>query len=412
MKILIVNFSDSSGGAARAASRLHQSLLNINVDSKMFVLMKNTDSYLVHGSKTNIEKVFAKLKALINPFPLRKYKKTGPFSPSFSLSFNLVKRINEFKPDIVHLHWVNAGMLRVEDLKKIEAPIVWSLHDMWPFTGGCHYSDNCKAYELSCGKCPVLNSTRSNDISKKLFRRKQKEFKSIENMTIVGLSKWLEQCAKSSTLFKDKKVVNLPNPIDTTVFKPFDKEKARELWNLPLDKNLVLFGAMSATSDSRKGFKELMSALKGIKSKNIELLIFGSAKPEISYNFGFKTHYLGQLYDDASLVMLYNLADVMVVPSLQENLSNVIVESLSCGTPVVGFNIGGNSDLINHQENGYLAEPLNVEDLAKGIDWVIENKNYVNVCEEAREKVVNNFDSNDVAKDYVTLYTEILENKI
>lgn len=411
MKILIVNFSDSSGGAARAASRLHQSLLNLHVDSTMFVLMKNTDSYLVHAPKTNIEKVFAKLKALINPLPLKKYKASAPFSPSFSSSFNLVKKINHLKPDIVHLHWINAGMLKVEDLNKIEAPIVWSLHDMWPFTGGCHYSNSCKAYEDSCGKCPVLNSNKNNDISKKLFRRKQKAFKSLENMTIVGLSKWLVQCSKSSSLFEEKRIVNLPNPIDTAVFKPFDKMKARELWNLPLDKKLVLFGAMSGTSDERKGFEELTSALAAINSKNIELLIFGSTRPETPFEFGFKTHYLGELHDDTSLVTLYSAADVTVTPSKQENLSNVIMESLSCGTPVVGFNIGGNKDLIDHKKNGYLAEPFKEEDLSKGIEWVLDDSIYNDLSESSRVKVVKDFNYKKVGQDYINLYKNILKQE-
>lgn len=411
MKIVIVNFSDLKGGAARAAFRLHTSLINEGIDSKMIVSLKESDSFNVLASSSNFHKIIVKFKAVFNTFPLKHYKKPSLFSPSFSPSLGLVKTINNLNPDIVHLHWIHAGMLRIEDLSKIKAPIVWSLHDMWAFTGGCHYANECLGYLKNCGNCPVLNSTTENDISRKLFKRKEKTFSKISKITIVGLSKWLAECAKQSSLFNDKHVVNLPNPIDTDVFKPFDKNKARELWKLPQDKKLVLFGSMSATSDDRKGFKELTNALKELDNDNVELLVFGSSEPKNPYRFGFKTHYLGQLNDDISLVTLYNVADVMVVPSLQENLSNVIMESLACGTPVVAFNIGGNSDMIEHQSNGYLAIPFSAPDLANGINWVIKNNLDNQISEKARESVIENFSNTIVAKKYIQLYSKILKNK-
>lgn len=227
-------------------------------------------------------------------------------------------------------------------------------------------------------------------------------------MTIVGLSKWLAECARKSTLFRDKKVINLPNPIDTTIFKPFDKEKARELWSLPLDKKLVLFGAMGATSDPRKGFVQLSEALNKLVDKNIELVVFGSSKPKNSQNFGFKTHYLGHLHDDVSLVTLYSAADVMVVPSLQEAFGQTASESMACGTPVVAFGATGLLDIVDHKLNGYLAKPFDTTDLAFGIEWVLNAPNYNELCKNAREKVIREFDSVVVAKKYIKLYEEIL----
>jgi len=231
-------------------------------------------------------------------------------------------------------------------------------------------------------------------------------------MIIVGLSKWINECSKNSSLLKDKKHINLPNPLDTSIFKPFHKEKARELWNLPHDKKLVLFGAMSATSDINKGYKELSEALHKLTYKDVELVVFGSSEPQNAPNFGFKTHYVGQLHDDVSLVTLYSAVDVMVVPSLQENLSNAIMESLACGTPVVAFDIGGNSDMIEQKQNGYLAKPFDTTDLKDGIEWILnlsENE-YNKLSYNAREKVVREFDSKIVAKKYIELYEEILNN--
>lgn len=410
MKILIVNTSEIEGGAARAAYRLHNALLAEDVDSQILVQSKSGDDYTVIGPISKVQKAMAKLSPTLDSIPTKFYKnKTKTlFSPSWLPFSNIVDRINEIKPDIVHLHWICGGMMTIADISRIKASIVWSLHDMWAFTGGCHYDEECKGYEEGCGNCKVLGSDKENDLSRKVFKRKQKAFDSKQDMTIVGLSSWLNECSKSSTLLKAKKHINLPNPIDTDIFKPFDKEKARELWNLPQDKKLVLFGAMGATSDPRKGFDELSDAMKKLKDSNIEFVVFGSSQPENAPDFGFKTHYLGSLADDVSLVTLYSAVDVMVVPSLQENLSNAIMESLACGTPVVGFDIGGNSDMIEHQQNGYLAKPFESEDLAQGIEWILNTPNYDELCVNAREKVVREFEAKVVAKKYVELYGEIL----
>ncbi len=410
MKILIVNSSDTQGGASRAAYRLHLSLLANHIDCQMLVQSKSSDDFTVIGPMTKLEKVMNILRPRLDNLLVNFYKKRTktPFSTSWLPSGQLVKKINTINPDIVHLHWINAGMLKIEDIAKINAPIVWSLHDNWVFTGGCHIKWECEKYKDSCGACPRLGSTKENDLSRQIYKRKQKTFSKISNLTIVGLSRWLEGCAKESTLLKDKKIVNLPNPIDTNRFKPFEKKKARELWDLPINKKLVLFGAMSATSDINKGFIELGEALHKLKDKNIEFVVFGSSEPKESQNFGFKTHYMDHLQDDVSLVLLYSAADVMIVPSLQENLSNAIMESLACGTPVVGFDVGGNSDMVEHKNNGYLAKAFDTNDLADGIKYILEDPNYNELCQNARDKVLREFDSNVVAKKYIKLYEEVL----
>lgn len=413
MKILIVNTFDIEGGAARAAYRLHRALLSEGVDSEMLVQNKSSDDFTVFGNTTKVQKVMAKLRPTLDSLPIRLYKERTKtlFSSSWLPFSNIVDKINEINPDIVHLHWICDGMMRIEEIARIKAPIVWSLHDMWAFTGGCHYDEECGRYKEACGNCKVLGSEKEKDLSRKIWHSKEKNFAKIQNMTIVGLSKWLTECAEKSTLLRDTKVVNLPNPIDTNTFKPFDKDKARELWNLPCDKKLVLFGAMGATSDPRKGFKELSDAMGQLTSKDIEFVVFGSSEPQVSQNFGFKTHYLGHLHDDVSLVTLYSAVDVMIVPSLQENLSNAIMESLACGTPVVAFDIGGNGDMIEHMQNGYLATPYDVVDLSRGIQWVIENS-FDNVLSiSARKKIVEIFDAKVVVKKYIELYRQTVYEK-
>jgi hypothetical protein len=231
MKILIVNTSDTHGGAARAAYRLHKALLNSNVNSQMLVKYKSSDDYTIIKSGSKIQKIIGKLRSVLDSIPVKYYKNRTKtlFSPAWTSFGNIINQINKINADIVHLHWTYTGLISVEELSKIKAPIVWSLHDMWAFTGGCHYDEECEGYTKNCGRCKVLGSDNENDLSRHVFHRKQKVYPQIENMTIVGLSKWLTECSKKSTLFSDKHHVNLPNPIDTNIFKSLDKTKAKEL---------------------------------------------------------------------------------------------------------------------------------------------------------------------------------------
>lgn len=411
MKILIVNTSDIQGGAARAAYRLHKALLAEGVDSQMLVQSKASDDFTVLGPQTKFKKALGKTRPILDSLPVLRYKGRTKtlFSPSWLPFSGLVDKINSLNPDVVHLHWIAGGMMRIEDLTKIRAPIVWSLHDMWAFTGGCHYDEECRAYQNQCGQCPILRSDKKFDLSRTVWLRKKANFALLTNLRIVGLSKWLADCASSSSLFKNNSVVNIPNPIETQNFAPFDQAAARQLFNLPLDKKLILFGAMGASSDPRKGFNELAYALE-ILSPDYELVVFGSREPETSQGFKQKAHYLGNLNDDISLRVIYSAADVMVVPSVQENLSNAIMESLACGTPIVCFAIGGNSDLVEHKQFGYLAKPFDTKDLANGINWIIQHKNKEQLSLAARKKVLRDFDSTLVAKKYIELYSQMLTN--
>ena len=410
MKVLHVNTSDTNGGAARAAYRLHRALLTENIDSKLLVQKKTSDDHTVIAPTSKFEKGINLLRPTLDNLPLQQYKHRTQslFSPAWLPFSQIPKKIAQINPDIVHLHWIAGAMMSVKDLANIDKPIVWSLHDMWAFTGGEHIDEGQQHYLDRCGNSKVLNSKKDKDLSRKGWERKRQVYAQIENMTIVGLSDWMHQAAKNSSLLKNENHIQLPNPIDTATFAPFDKVEARRLFNLPMGKKLILFGAMNATSDPNKGFNYLFEALEQTSLENTELVIFGSSQPTTPLNFKQPVHYLGQLHDDVSLRVLYSAADVMVVPSLQENLSNAIMESLACGTPVVAFDIGGNSDMIEHQLNGYLAKPFEPQDLAHGIEWILNEPNYQKLCDNAREKVLTDFDSRLVAKQYIELYKDIL----
>ncbi len=411
MKILIVNTHDNYGGAARAALRLHKALLDSNINSQMLVKYKSENDKTIESIyNTPFNKIISFLLIRIEQFLLSRYKKTYTlFSSEWLSNIYVIKKINKSAADIVHLHWFNQSMLSITDLHKINVPIVWSLHDMWAFTGGCHYTNMCNLYLKTCHTCPILQSNKRKDLSYINFLKKKKYFNLINHITLIGLSKWLDNCISKSSLLKDKTHLNLPNPINTKTFKRINKNVARQIWSLPTNKKLILFGAVNATSDPRKGFNKLNRALEKISDSNAEFIVFGASKPiSPTQKTDCKINYLGNIYDDKSLMILYNAVDVMIVPSLQENLSNTIMESLACATPVVAFNIGGNSDLIIHKQNGYLAKAFDSDDLAYGIKWILNNTNYNALCLCARQQIKKHFDSHIVAREYIELYKTIL----
>ncbi len=410
MRILILNSNDTTGGAARAAYRLHQALLAEDVDSNMLVQVKMTDDPTVIEPSSKLKRRLAKIRPILDGLPLGLYKRREDttFSVSWLPWSSLAARINALNPDLVHLHWICDGMIRIEEIAKIKAPIVWSLHDNWAFTGGCHVIWNCKKYQESCGACPRLGSSRERDISRRVWKRKLKTYSRGTAPAIICLSHWMAARVRESSLLGNANVEVLPNPIDVQKYKPFDKKQSRELWGLPQDKKLILFGAMHAGSDINKGFKELMEALILVPPDGAELVVFGNNRPIASSELRHKVIYTGKVHDDVSLRTLYSAADVIVVPSLQENLSNIIMEALACGLPVVCFDVGGNSDMVEHLNNGYLASPRDSHELAKGILWVINHDNYSRLSEAAVTKVCENFDSRVVAKRYIKLYEEIL----
>jgi len=413
MKVVLLNSSDTEGGAARAAYRLHQGLQGIGVSSQMLVKNKKSGDPKVIWSQNGIANKFDKIISAISNLPLRLYpeRNRGIFSPEW-LPDSLAAKVAKIQPDIINLHWVCGGYMQVESVPKFNKPLVWTLHDMWPFTGGCHYSEECDRYTKSCGSCPQLHSNKDSDLSRWVWQRKAKAWKNID-LTLVSPSAWLAKCASSSSLFKNYRVEVIPYGIDIQKYKPINSQWAREILNLPKDKQIVLFGIAGGTSNRWKGFNLLVSALQSLSKSGwkdrIELLVFGSSQPENAVELGFKAHYLGNLADDISLATVYAAADVFVAPSVYDNLPNTVMEAAGCGIPSVAFNIGGLPDMIEHCSNGYLAKPYETEDLARGIAWVLEDPDrHQKLCRSARLKVEEKFTLQVQARAYKNLYEEIL----
>jgi glycosyltransferase involved in cell wall biosynthesis len=388
-------------------------LNQIGTEARMFVQEKWSDDCTVIGPATEAEFLLGKLRTALNPLPAVLYpqRQKALFSLPL-LPSSLPKRINRICPDILHLHWVSYGFLPIRAIKAFRMPLIWTLHDMWPFTGGCHYSGICNRYEEMCGLCPILGSGSRYDLSRWVMNSKIRAWDGVA-LTIVTPSRWMATCVQRSRLFRSARVVTIPNGLNIDRYRPIDKRLARMLLSLPHDKKLVLFGAIASTTEQRKGFHILKEAISQLVARgganNVELVVFGASRPATPLELGLTIHYVGTLRDEVSLALLYGAADVFVLPSLQDNLPNTVMEALACGTPCVAFGIGGVPEMIEHQVNGYLAVPYEASDLAAGIAWVVrDQEQWRSLSDNARKKAEREFALDKVARRYAELYTEVI----
>ncbi len=419
MKILLINKSDVSGGAAIACRRLFNSLSNYGLDTKMLVQEKKLNIRNIEGRSTNsFQKAMNFIRFAYEKIYFLKYEASKDVRFSFSVA-NTGEDITKKKifkdSDIIHLHWFNQGFLSLKSLEKIiksKKKIIWTLHDMWAFTGGCHYSGNCGNYINACGNCSFLKSNSDKDLSNKIFLKKNKIYEN-SNITFVTCSKWLADTAKRSRLLQNQNVVSIPNPIDINIFKPLNKSNLRLKYNLDNNKYYILFGAANI-SHKRKGIHHLIEALKIISNKypkkadKIEVLLFGKSNNTLIESIPFKIHNLGYLNDSNEIVEAYNLADLFVLPSLEDNLPNTIIESLACGTPAVAFKTGGIPEIIDNNKNGYLANYMSNEDLAFGIHKVLFELDKDFLKQNSLTKVSKTYRPDIIAKKYHDLYSKRL----
>lgn len=414
IKVLHVNFSDLNGGAARAAYRINLGLRKLGVESKMLVLDQcEANPVVINPLKKNAQ-LATKAKKMISTRMLKLQHSSNLTLHSLNcFSSGLAEWINRSDADIVNLHWLGGEMLSVEEIGRINKPICWTMHDMWPFSGAEHY-DDLEApgrYQKGYFVNNRPNQYSGLDLDAWVWRRKQKAWKG-KKFHLISPSHWLADCSEKSVLFAHQQCRVIHNGIDLNRFFPIDRNQARAILSLNSNKRYILFGAVASTSDARKGFHLLMPALKELArdsdfSTNTELLVFGAHAPHTPTDFGFPVHYMGHLHDDVSLALLYSAADVFAAPSMQDNLPNTLVESLACGTPSVAFDVGGVPDLIDHGQTGILVTAFDIGSLAAGIKQVLNGDAdmFRNACRIKSEK---KFGDTVIAEQYLTLYREIL----
>ena len=411
MRVLIINTSERVGGAAIAANRLMEALKKQGVKAKMLVRDKQTDRLTVVAVGQRWLQPIRFVWERICIFLANGFSRKNLFLTDIANTGNDITRHPEFvHADVVHLHWTSQGFLSLSDIDRIMhsgKPVVITMHDQWYFTGVCHYSADCERYTEECHHCPLMAGHLLGDVARRVFRRKLRIYADAP-LTFVGCSQWMADLARRSPLTRGHRVVSIPNAIDTDLFRPTDQAEARQALALPADKQLLLFGCQRIT-DPRKGFTLLVEALRLAVQEQpnladrICLVVVGGKTEDISSLMPVEVIPISYVSDPLQMVQLYNAVDAYVTPSLQDNLPNTIMEALACGTPCVGFRVGGIPEMIDHQQNGYVATYRDAQDFAEGIVWTLQ-ADRDNLSRQARNKVMVTYSENAVARKYIDVY--------
>lgn len=426
------------GGAAVAANRLHRALqkqvwTNHSIESTMLVGVPNRlEKHRPEPGVLYLANNFLAEQTAFGRFVAERLyflpHERDPsvrfqFSPArFGATLNFHPAIQQ--ADVLHLHWINFGFLSIDGLRSLFAlqkPIVWTLHDQWAFTGGCHYSRGCDHFLSHCRNCPYLKNPGEHDLSDKVFEQKQTLFHNA-NVHFTSPSHWLAHEAQQSALLREFSFTVIPYAIDQMAFRLMDRTEANAQLNLP-DANQqstgrsprLLFGSANVT-DARKGFRQFAEALTLLNQQHPdltpEIILFGKGRSYLFNELPYTVRHLGLLTAEEDIVAAYNAADAMVVPSLEDNLPNTVIEALACGTPVVGFRTGGIPEMIDHGQNGYLADIGSVQQLADGLAFILTHPNPEELRQNARQSAEARFSEDVVARQHIDLYQKMLTDRL
>ena len=422
LRAVIINTSDIQGGAARAANRLHDALKNNAVGSSMVVMHKSSSdpSVLETGGFAPIENIDHQyvLRKLVQRYYINSAR-TELSDTLFSFAYpgcDITSTPLVQSADIINLHWIGFFQtpITIHKLMQLGKPIVWTLHDMCPFTGGCHYSAGCKGYTRECRDCPQL----ANDpysLPNAILKDKLKLFKGFP-LTIVSPSRWLADCARESALFSHCRIEVIPNSVETDIYAPLAKNNAKESLGIDSAKTVLMFGAGSS-GEKRKGLAKLEAALRRAKSnpqfeeairKGLTILLLGPLTADVS-NLGLEIVALGNVTDDKAIAQAYSAADLFILPSLEDNLPNMMLEAMACGIPVLAFETGGVPDVLTNGVNGVLVPQGDVDALAENIVALVGNEALrQSLGAEATAYAQRAFAPNIQAERYITLFQELI----
>jgi len=374
-----ISLGDIQGGAARAANRIHQALIETGGASRMLVRYKATDDWRVETPSGRSAAQFGRLRSPIGKAISALQRRSGPGGPRNSawLPSHLAPQIAQGPADVAHLHWIASETISVSDILRLKLPLVWTMHDMWPLCGLEHYApaDETARWRTGYHRSNRPASARGLDLDRHMWRMKSRLRK--RQLTLVSPSEWLADCARASAQFHDTPVEVIGHPLDLSLFRPMGREFCRDALHIPQDAQVILFGAVGGSADPRKGFDLLQAALHTASasvSDTALCVVFGQSAPKTPPDLPLPVRWLGRLNDDLTLAMVYSAADVMVVPSRQEAFGLTAAEASACGCPVLTFDKTGVADIVSHRETGYLAQPFEADDLAVGLDWILSDK--------------------------------------
>lgn len=403
MKVLLVNAYAKSGGASAAARRLCSALNGAGTETRL--LVQNAEGSEDAALRTTADR-WAARRPLGDALPTLfwRNRRSPHWGNAWLGNAATRKSIRDFAPDVTHLHWVNHGMLSLRDVARLKGPVVWTLHDSWAFTGGCHSPQECRRFQNRCGRCPELNSGLERDLSRWNWNRKRAAWKNAD-FTVVTPSRWLADMAKRSALLAGRRIETIPNAVDTAIFHPMDRVAARRELGLPEQAPIFLFGAHEAATDWNKGMDLWRAALSAVAKEYPGAVAALAGAPAGSQPF--PVHELGLLTPER-MAMAMAAADVTVVPSRMENLPNMVAESLACGTPVAAFAVGGIPEMIRPGETGFLARPHDPEDLARGICGLLARGGGMRAASAAFAR--ETYSPETVARRHLDLYRSLLES--
>lgn len=415
MRVLIVNTSERAGGAAVASGRLMDALNNNGVKAKMLVMNKESDSITVVGLPGRLRQKINFLWERWCIYCHLHFHRDRLFEIDIANAGSDITKLPEFKEaDVIHLAWINQGMLSLKSIRKIlksGKPVVWTMHDLWPATGICHATLGCMAYKGICHNCQYLPGHGSGkDLSTRIFNRKKSLYYN-SGIHFVACSKWLGDQARQSSLLTGLHIESIPNPIDTHIFYKKEQRDARLHSTLPEGKRIILYVSQRVTME-RKGIAYFTAAISKLVTaypdmkQNTVIAILGGHADEVVSQLELPSFPLGYINNERQIVDIYNSADVFVIPSLDENLPNTIMEAMACGVPSVGFKVGGIPEMIDHQKNGYLAKYRDADDLANGIHWVLDEADKEALSRNCLKKVSANYSQRSVAMKYIEVYNQ------
>ena len=405
MKILHVNYSDTVGGAAIGANRLHRALMKNSVNSEMLVIERSSNEQNIYGPEKSLEQLISSSKKIFSRFIKRKLIKTDN-KETFSFNYfktNIVDKIKNLNPDVVHIHWIGNEMISISQLKKIKKPILWTFWDMWPFCGAEHHSNDHR-YIDGYTKNNRPNNEEGFDVNRFIWNYKRKHFDF--EFTINAPSKWLTNEIKKSFLFKNKKLINIPPNLDINFWHQEDKDFSKKVYSLDSQKKFLLFGSATATNH-RKGFDFLVKLFDQKKFSNTKLLIFGE-RPKNLEKLKIDHMYVGRVTNNLALKLLYSCADLLLLPSKIEIFGQLGLEAQACGLPCVTFEKTGPVDYVKHKTTGYVSKYLDIDDFANGINWILDDSRYSELSKKGIEFVKQNFNDEIIAQKFIKEYEALL----